>query len=75
MNKILMLAVGGAVFSAGLLAAQESDSELDKVPPPKPPFIARAPTRSSWTIQFTPGAGGQGTVASSSAPSPDRNLR
>ena len=62
MTKFLLLAAGAAFFFGGLIWAQEavSDSDLDSVPPPKLPFIAKAPEKSAWIITVTPNANGKG---------------
>jgi len=60
MTKLLLLAAGTALFFGGLSWAQDTDSDLDNVPLPKPPFIARAPAKSAWIITITPSANGKG---------------
>jgi hypothetical protein len=60
MTKFLLLAAGAALFSGGMTWAQESDPDLDNVPPPKAPFVARAPQKSAWIIEITPGGNGKG---------------
>jgi hypothetical protein len=60
MNKLLLFAAGAALFSSGIIWAQDSDPDLDNVPPPKPPFVARAPVKSAWIIGITPSSDGKG---------------
>jgi len=67
MNKSILFAVGAAISLFGISSAQDTNSAPEKVPPPKPPLIARAPQRSSWIIQVTPK--GNGPVAPSLNPS------
>jgi hypothetical protein len=60
MNKTLLIAVGATFISSGIIWAQDSDSDLSYILPPKPPFVARAPAKSAWIITITPSANGKG---------------
>jgi hypothetical protein len=66
MNKAVAFVFLVAFLPIQLVRGQESDSALKDAPPPKPPFVSRAPARSAWLIQIRPI--GKGPIAPSSDP-------
>jgi hypothetical protein len=66
MNKAGAFGALATLLSIYLAFGQEADSALKDAPPPKPPFVRRAPAKSAWLIQIKPI--GRGPVAPSSDP-------
>jgi hypothetical protein len=54
MKKISLLTAGAVLVFSGIGWAQDADSDLSYVIPPKPPYVARMPQKSAWTIEFVP---------------------
>ena len=72
MKKILLWMFGAALAATRIGAAQDTDNDFSNIPPPKPPYVARAAQKSAWTIDFTPNASGSATGTSTPASQPPK---
>jgi hypothetical protein len=57
MNNLCRFAVIALLLGIGVAWGDDADAPLANVPPPQPPFVARAPAQSSWLIVITPNDG------------------
>jgi hypothetical protein len=54
MNKIFRISILAVLIQGGAVGAEDANTQLQNVPTPQPPLVARAAAKASWIIEIKP---------------------